>query len=164
MKHFTTGRIALALLATGVLFLSLAPVASAWNGNSDNAKRCHNGGYARLYDASTGLHFTSQGACVSAGAHGRISSLTLHPVGGPGFAGFTVSGFGLEPNSQGSFTLSSGGLVLAGFDFAVDSHGTTSGSGASDNCALEGISSVTGAATATTSRGATISVKATEPC
>ena len=69
MKQYLAGRVALALLAAGVLCLGLAPVASASGGNSDNAKLCQMGGWQNLV-RSDGSSFTSDGACVSYGARG----------------------------------------------------------------------------------------------
>ena len=69
MKHFTIGRIGLALLATTVVCLSQAAVASAGGGNSANAKLCQKGGWQTLVRAD-GSPFASQGDCVSYAAQG----------------------------------------------------------------------------------------------
>jgi hypothetical protein len=75
MKHFSIRRVALALLATGVACLttvaclSLAAIASAGGGSSDNAKLCQNGGWQTLRRLDGSL-FANQGACVSYAAQG----------------------------------------------------------------------------------------------
>ncbi len=69
MKQHIAGCLALALLATGALCLSLAPVASAGGGNSANAKLCQNGGWQNLV-RSDRTPFANQGDCVSDAAHG----------------------------------------------------------------------------------------------
>jgi hypothetical protein len=76
MKHFRIGRVALALLATGVACLatgvaclSLAALASAGGSNSANAKLCQNGGWQTLHRVD-GSSFADQGACVSYAAQG----------------------------------------------------------------------------------------------
>jgi hypothetical protein len=67
VKHFTMPRLALALLSTGVLCLSLAPAASA-GGNSTNAKMCQKGGWQTLL--ANNVSFTSEEACVAFAARG----------------------------------------------------------------------------------------------
>jgi hypothetical protein len=69
MKHFTIGRMGLALLGTAVVCLSQAAVASAGGGNSDVAKLCQKGGWQTLVRAD-GSPFASQDECVSYGAQG----------------------------------------------------------------------------------------------
>jgi hypothetical protein len=102
VRYFTIGRGGLALLATTVVCLSQAAVASAGGGNSANVKLCQNGGYASLYNASTGLPFTSQGGCVSYGAlRNPYSSLTASPTIDPDNGSWgEFSGFGLQPGSD----------------------------------------------------------------
>jgi len=68
VKHFTIGRVGLALLATAVVCLSQAAVASA-GGNSANAKLCQMTGWQTLV-RSNGSSFTNEGACVSYAANG----------------------------------------------------------------------------------------------
>lgn len=162
MKHFTTGRTALALLATGVLFLSLAPVASAGGGNSANAKLCQKGGWANLYDADTGLHFTSQNDCITDGRAGDISSLTVQAsvdCRGTCFASYSFSGFGLMPGSFVSLFFNLGSTVVGQ---VVLPDGTAQAPNVVlVDCGL-GASAY---ATATTSRGATITTPAVNsPC
>jgi hypothetical protein len=60
-------RLALALVSTGVLCLSLAPAASA-SGNSANAKLWQKGGWQTLL--GTNGSFTSEEACVAFAAQG----------------------------------------------------------------------------------------------
>jgi hypothetical protein len=124
MKHITVRRVALALLTTGVLCLSLAPVASAGGGNSANAKLCQKGGWQTLF-TSTGSSFTSQEQCVSYAAQGgtlSTASLTVKPnqyncqIRGGGNCFGSVSGFGLQPGSEvdvyGTLPGGSNGLVI----------------------------------------------------
>jgi hypothetical protein len=68
VKHLTIGRMSLALLATAVVCLGQTAVASA-QGNSGNAKRCHQGGW-RTLARSDGSTFADEGACVSYAAEG----------------------------------------------------------------------------------------------
>src|SRR5690349_12551038 len=115
MKRFTIGRVALALLTTAVVCLTLAPVAAAGGGNSANAsnsadaKLCQHGDWQNLYNSSTGLAFSSEGACVNHGARdGTYSSLMLTPSVTPTILGGEVtmhlSGFGLQPGSTVTIT------------------------------------------------------------
>jgi hypothetical protein len=70
MKHFTIGRVGLVLLATALVGLSQAAVASAApGGNSANAKLCQKGGWQTL-TRSDGSSFANQDACVSYAAQG----------------------------------------------------------------------------------------------
>jgi hypothetical protein len=159
MKRFTIGRVALALLAAGVVGLSMAPVASAGGGNSANVKLCKSGGWQNLYNASTGLAFTSQGACVASGAHGGISSLTFSTtVSGGGWG--AVSGFGLQPGS----TVVVHYTFLGGQTFHPIGTVQLDGTFAAPNTLSCG--AITNAfATATTSGGATITTPAVNsPC
>ena len=88
------GAVALVVAAMGA-----GPAAAAKGGNSQNAKLCQKGGFADLNDATTGLRFTSQDACVSYGAKGNTySSLrATDTVGCGGGCWGTVSGSGLQP-------------------------------------------------------------------
>jgi hypothetical protein len=116
VKHITIGRLALALLTTGVICLSLAPVAAAGGGNSANAsnsadaKLCQKDAWQNLYNSSTGLAFSSEGACVSDGARdGAYSSLKLTPSvvlenGVLRQSVINLSGFGLQPGSTVTIT------------------------------------------------------------
>jgi hypothetical protein len=88
MKHVTIGRVALALLATGVACLSLAAVASAGGGISASAQLCQNSWQTLL--RSDGSSFANQGACVSYAAQGGALQSTscafaggTFGVGGP---------------------------------------------------------------------------------
>jgi hypothetical protein len=150
MKHFTTGRTALVLLASSALILSMAPGASAWS----PAKICKNGGWANpnLYNASTGLplHFTNQGACLSYGKHGRTySSLVFTATATGGGPQWFASGFGLMPGSTLFIHVSNGdgAYVYVG----ADRTGSVSESGVG-SCGAD----LSAFATSTTSRGATI--------
>ena len=153
MKFHATGRLALALFAAGGQCLSVAPIASAGGGNSANAKLCQKGGYANLYNASTGLAFTSQGACVSYGAHGNTySSLTVTPSTSANGATVSVSGFGLQPGSTVTIHYTS---TTSGSGFALidaNSSGGVVGSITEIDCPA----TLSVSATGTTSAGATI--------
>ena len=69
MRHFTIGRMGLALLATAVVCLGQTAVASAGGGNSANAKLCQKGGWQTLL-RSDGSSFANQDACVSYAGQG----------------------------------------------------------------------------------------------
>jgi hypothetical protein len=71
MMHFSLGRAALALLATAVLCLSQAAVASAAGGSSANAKLCQKDGWQTVFRAD-GSRFANEGDCVSYAAHGGM--------------------------------------------------------------------------------------------
>jgi hypothetical protein len=68
VKHFTIGRMGLALLATAVVCLGQTAVASA-QGDSDNAKLCQKLGWKTLH-RSDGSSFADEGACVAYAAQG----------------------------------------------------------------------------------------------
>jgi hypothetical protein len=112
MKHFTTGRVAIALLATAVVCLSQAAVASAGGGNSANAKLCQKGGWQALV-RSDGSSFASEEQCVSYAAQGGTlaqpaSISTYVQVSGVGFQRVGVMGNGFTPNT--AITFSESGL------------------------------------------------------
>ena len=65
------------VLALGALTLGAGPAAAAQGGNDDTAHACQQGGWANLTDPATGQPFTSQGACVSSGAHGKPAAERL---------------------------------------------------------------------------------------
>lgn len=69
MKHFTVGRVALALLVSALVCLSQASVAFADGGNSANAHLCQNGNWQIMFHPD-GSPFASEGDCVSYGAQG----------------------------------------------------------------------------------------------
>lgn len=69
-------RTALAAALTA-LALGATSASAAEGGNSEAAKRCHQGGYARLM-TSTGQGFANQGECVSYAARG--GTLQLKPT------------------------------------------------------------------------------------
>ena len=94
-------------LLAGVLALVVAALAAgpaaAKGGNTDNVKRCQNGGWANLYNANTGLLFGNQGACIAYGAKGQayaflevVQEFTNCPA--QCFGG-SLSGFGLAPDT-----------------------------------------------------------------
>jgi hypothetical protein len=165
MKRFTIGRVALALLTTAVICLTLAPVAAAGGGNSADAKLCQHGRWQNLYNSSTGLAFTSEGACVSDGARdGTYSSLMLTPSVVERVIGNEVrmdlSGFGLQPGTAVTITATTrGGSQEIRETVAPD--GTPSNPNLRTNCG-NGLSA---SATGTTSAGATITTPTvTSPC
>ena len=94
------------------LVLLLATSAFAGGGNSDNAKRCQQGGYTSLMQ-SDGTHFRNAGDCVSYAAQGgtlvAVPTVgfvaSLCPLQVPGNLCVRVDGFGLEPLSVISFDL-----------------------------------------------------------
>ena len=126
------------LLLAGLLALVVAAIAagpaSAKGGNTDNVKRCQNGGWANLYDANTGLRFINQGGCVSYGARGRAYAgfeLNSQPFGcniGKGGSIFScfwgsVSGFGLAPNAPIRVSSSAGPVTGLTFPTTTDANG-----------------------------------------
>jgi hypothetical protein len=104
VKGWTAARLAMALLAAGLLCVISAPVASAAPG----AKVCHKGGWETLY-RSDGTTFTSDKECSAFATHGG-AALGLTTVAASDFWVFEVSGFGLEPLS--SITAFSGGTSI----------------------------------------------------
>ena len=108
MKRDTAGRLALALLVSGVLCLSLAAVASA--APTPGASVCQHGGWRTLFGPGTNapLNFTNQGACLKYARNGG-AALGIRPSVSDGFAFFTVSGFGLMPSSPVTLLLISSG-------------------------------------------------------
>jgi hypothetical protein len=67
-----------ALLVAAATAAIIVPLALA-GGNSDNAKKCQNGGWQNLVRAEDGKGFNNQDECVSYGAHGGV--LTPAPTG-----------------------------------------------------------------------------------
>jgi hypothetical protein len=122
MKHFTIGRVTLVLLATAVVCLSQAALASAGGGNSANAKLCQKGGWQTLV-RSDGSTFASEEACVSYAAHGTLfQAASISPYSqftGSFFQRVAVRGSGFTPNQ--TITFSESGLGPGG---VVDSAGT----------------------------------------
>jgi hypothetical protein len=70
------------LVAASFAALALPTVALAGGGNSDNAKRCQQGGWQNLV-RTDGTGFNNQDECVSYGAHGGVLAPKPTPVSGP---------------------------------------------------------------------------------
>ena len=127
MKQITIGRVTLALLAAGLVCLSLAAVAAARGGNAANVKLCQNGGWRTLH-RSDGSSFANQGQCVSYSAHGGTlsrASISLVDIAQGEFSDtFAVDGSGFTPNHSITFTES--GLGPSGAVFSIGTVATDS--------------------------------------
>ena len=99
----------LAALSTGLLltcFVISGP-ALAGGGNSSAAKLCQKGGWQAV-QTGTGGTFTSEEACVSAGAHGVAlfkPSVTVSPTHVPEGVSSSVTVTGFHPSSSGDLTI-----------------------------------------------------------
>lgn len=163
MKCYTARHLALALFSTGVLSLSLAPVASASaGGNSESAKLCQKGGWQNLYSSATGTGFSNDGACVSFGAQGgEYSSLVVTPTDNGDTTWGDVSGFGLEPGLTVSIVGNLNGAPINPIEMkAVFPDGTIFSHSLGLACASSWSDVF---ATGTTSLGATITTPAVNP-
>jgi hypothetical protein len=124
-----------AVLALAALGLTAGPAAAAQGGNSDTAHACQQGGWQSLTDPATGQPFTSQGACVSSGAHGNppvsTSLVATQEIECGGACWGTIVGTGLQPGSEYSYGASFfrddiGGAIagrgFVGADGRIDLH------------------------------------------
>ena len=105
------------VLALGALTLGAGPAAAAQGGNDDTAHACQQGGWANLTDPATGQPFTSQGACVSSGAHGNpplsASLVASNELGCGGTCWGRITGTGLQPGAGFTWGASSPMFSLA---------------------------------------------------
>ena len=105
------------VLALGALTLGAGPAAAAQGGNDDTAHACQQGGWANLTDPATGQPFTSQGACVSSGAHGNpplsASLVASNELGCGGTCWGRITGTGLQPGAGFTWGASSPMFGLA---------------------------------------------------
>src|SRR5690242_14884462 len=102
--------VVVAVLALGAVVLGAGPAAAAQGGNDDTAHACQHGGWAGLTDPATGQPFTSQGACVSSGAHGNpplgTSLVASDELGCGGTCWGRIVGTGLQPGAPFSWSAS----------------------------------------------------------
>jgi hypothetical protein len=114
------------VLALGALALGAGPAAAAQGGNDDTAHACQHGGWASLTDPATGQPFTSQGACVSSGAHGNpplsASLVASDELGCGGTCWGRIIGTGLQPGARFTWSASAPNFGL-GFLSSIDSSG-----------------------------------------
>ena len=86
------------------LSIHKAGPAAAQGGNDVTAHACQHGGWASLTDPATGQPFTSQGACVSSGAHGNpplsASLVASDELGCGGTCWGGITGTGLQPGGR----------------------------------------------------------------
>jgi hypothetical protein len=124
----------LALLAAVASALAFAGGGLAANGgNSVNAQLCQKGGWQTLMDSSA-APFSSDGECVSYGAHGgaifALARLEVEPCATQPFDGLCVStsGFGLAPTTFVTTPLLKNGVAVTTEFLIVQADGTA-GSG-----------------------------------
>ena len=104
------------LLAFGALLIGAGPATAAQGGNDDTAHACQHGGWANLTDPATGQPFTSQGACVSSGAHGSpplsASLVASDELGCGGTCWGGIIGTGLQPGAPFTWGASAPSVAL----------------------------------------------------
>jgi hypothetical protein len=129
-----------ALLAVAVCVVAAGPAVAAKGGNSDSAHACQQGGHESRFEAETGRPFRNAGDCASHGAQGGATSslqiLATPTYGCPppqrGTCWGTVSGSGLQPNSQWNVRdASSGDIVASG---TADSSGSVNANLNEEEC------------------------------
>jgi hypothetical protein len=130
MMSPTKSLLGLALLAAVASALAFAGGALAANGgNSVNAQLCQRGGWQTLMDSSA-APFSSDGECVSYGAHGgaiyALARLNVEPCATQPFDGLCVStsGFGLAPTTFVTTPLLKNGVPVTTEFLIVQADGT----------------------------------------
>ena len=104
------------VLAFGALLIGAGPATAAQGGNDDTAHACQHGGWANRTDPATGQPFTSQGACVSSGAHGSpplsASLVASDELGCGGTCWGRIIGTGLQPGAPFTWGASAPSVAL----------------------------------------------------